>query len=150
MEEHGYEIAGDKLDSGKANYFLTVTTGIVIAVGALISLLSFFVLMLSIYLLLQKNMRKLQDLLMLGYTPAEVSAPYIRMVIAINAAVLVLSVVLMAVARAYYLPMLEAIGTGGGSLLTAIAVAIAVMALITAGNVVAIRRRIATLWRQTD
>ena len=39
MEEHGYEIAGDKLDSGKANYFLTVTTGIVIAVGALISLL---------------------------------------------------------------------------------------------------------------
>ena len=46
--------------------------------------------------------------------------------------------------------MLEAIGTGGGSLLTAIAVAIAVMALITAGNVVAIRRRIATLWRQTD
>ena len=150
MEEHGYEIAGDKLDSGKANYFLTVTTGIVIAVGALISLLSFFVLMLSIYLLLQKNMRKLQDLLMLGYTPAEVSAPYIRMVIAINAAVLVLSVVLMAVARAYYLPMLEAIGTGGGSLLTAIAVAIAVMGLITAGNVAAIRRRIATLWRQTD
>ena len=87
---------------------------------------------------------------MLGYTPAEVSAPYIRMVIAINAAVLVLSVVLMAVARAYYLPMLEAIGTGGGSLLTAIAVAIAVMGLITAGNVAAIRRRIATLWRQTD
>ena len=150
MEEHGYEIAGDKLDSGKANYFLTVTTGIVIAVGALISLLSFFVLMLSIYLLLQKNMRKLQDLLMLGYTPAEVSAPYIRMVIAINAAVLVLSVVLMIVARTYYLPMLEAIGTGGGSLLTAIAVAIAVMGLITAGNVAAIRRRIATLWRQTD
>ena len=71
---------------------------------------------------------------MLGYTPAEVSAPYIRMVIAINAAVLVLSVVLMIVARTYYLPMLEAIGTGGGSLLTAIAVAIAVMALITAGS----------------
>ena len=46
--------------------------------------------------------------------------------------------------------MLEAIGTGGGSLLTAIAVAIAVMGLITAGNVAAIRRRIATLWRQTD
>lgn len=148
MEEHGYEIAGDKLDSGKANYFLTVTTGIVIAVGALISLLSFFVLMLSIYLLLQKNMRKLQDLLMLGYTPAEVSAPYIRMVVAINAAVMLLSVILMAIARTVYLPMLEGLGAAGSSLLPAIAVALIVMGLITLGNIIAISRRISTLWRQ--
>lgn len=148
MEDHGYEIAGDKLDSGKANYFLTVTTGIVIAVGALISLLSFFVLMLSIYLLLQKNMRKLQDLLLLGYTPAQVSAPYIRLVVAINASVLVLAVLLMIAARAAYLPMLEALGASGGSLLASIAVAVLVMGLITMGNVAAISRRISTLWRQ--
>ncbi len=148
MEDHGYEIAGDKLDSGKANYFLTVTTGIVIAVGALISLLSFFVLMLSIYLLLQKNMRKLQDLLLLGYTPAQVSAPYIRLVVAINASVLVLAVLLMIAARAAYLPMLEALGASGGSLLASIAVAVLVMGLITLGNVAAISRRISTLWRQ--
>lgn len=150
MEEHGYEIAGDKLDSGKANYFLTVTTGIVIAVGALISLLSFFVLMLSIYLLLQKNTRKLQDLLMLGYTPAEVSALYIRLVVAINGMVMLLSVTVMIIARSCYMPMVETLGEGGGSLLAAISVAIAVMGLITAGNVIAIRRRINTLWRQVD
>ncbi len=150
MDSHNYEIAGDKVDSGKANYFLTVMTGIVIAVGALISLLSFFVLMLSIYLLLQKNTRKLQDLLMLGYSPAEVSKPYINLVIAINASVMVLSVILMIIGRAYYMPLLEAFGSVGGSLWLAIAVAFTIMALITAGNVTAIRRRISTLWRQKE
>ena len=150
MDAHDYEIAGDKADSGKASYFLTVMTGIVIAVGVLISLLSFFVLMLSIYLLLQKNTKKLQDLLMLGYSPAEVSVPYVRMVVAINAAVMLLSVVLMLVGRACYLPMLEVFGSVGGSLCPSIAVAVAIMGLITGGNVIAIRRRVSALWHQQD
>ena len=44
MDEHHYEVAGDKMSSSKANYFLTVISGIVITVGIIISLLSFFVL----------------------------------------------------------------------------------------------------------
>lgn len=55
MKKHGYEIAGDKMNSNKASYMLTVIMGIVIAVGLVISLLSFFILILSIYLLLQKT-----------------------------------------------------------------------------------------------
>lgn len=150
MDAHNYEIAGDKMDSSKVNYFLTVMISIVISVGIIISLLSFFVLMLSIYLLLQKNTRKLQDLLMLGYSPAEVSQPYIRMVVAINGAVFVLSVLLMTACRAYYMPMVEAFGVGGTNILAATAVALVIMALITTGNVIAIRRKIATLWRQKE
>lgn len=78
MKKHGYEIAGDKMNSNKASYMLTVIMGIVIAVGLVISLLSFFILILSIYLLLQKSTRKLQDLLLLGYTPAEVAGTYVK------------------------------------------------------------------------
>lgn len=150
MDAHNYEIAGDKVDSSKANYFLTVMISIVIAVGAIISLLSFFVLMLSIYLLLQKNTKKLQDLLMLGYTPAEVSAPYSKMVVIINCAVMLLAIVLMIAGRAYYMPMLSAFGVGGASLIASIAIAIVIMGLITTGNVIAIRRNINTLWRQKE
>ena len=138
------------MNSGKANYFLSVIIGIVIAVGVLISLLSFFVLMLSIYLLLQKNTKKLQDLLMLGYHPRQVAAPYIRMVAAINGAVLVASIVLMVVARSFYMGMLHAFGVNGSSLAAAIVVAVAIMGCITAGNVIAIRSKINQLWRQTD
>jgi len=148
MAQHHYDVAGDKMNSSKANYFLTVIVSIVIAVGVVISLLSFFVLMLSIYLLLQKNTRKLQDLLLLGYSPAQVARPYMLLVLAINAAVLVLAIVLMLLARLWYMPMLHAFGVSGASVVLAIAVGLVIMALITAGNLLAIRRKVASLWLQ--
>lgn len=148
MSAHHYDIAGDKMSSSKANYFLTVIISIVISVGILISLLSFFVLMLSIYLLLQKNTKKLQDLLMLGYSPHQVSMPYIKMVAAINACVLVLSVILMIISRAYYMQMIRAFGIEGSGLLISLIVAVVIMGCITTGNIIAIKRKINSLWIQ--
>ena len=148
MDAHHYEVAGDKMSSGKAYYFLTLIITIVIAVGIIISLLSFFVLMLSIYLLLQKNTKKLQDLLMLGYSPREVSRPYVKMVLYINAVVLVLATVLMLLIRASYMTVLHDFGTQGGSIAPALVVAVIIMASITTGNIVAIKRKIRSLWIQ--
>lgn len=148
MDSHNYDIAGDKLDSSKANYFLTVIIGIVIAVGVLISVLSFFILMLSIYLLLQKNTKKLQDLLLLGYTTSQVSQPYVNLVICVNSAVALLAVVLMVLCRSFYMPMLSAFKVDGASLLWSVIVAIVIMATISLGNIIAIKRKISTLWHQ--
>jgi len=146
MDEHHYEVAGDKMSSSKANYFLTVISGIVIAVGVIISLLSFFVLMLSIYLLLQKNTSKIQDLLLLGYSPAQVSKHYITLVVALNAAVLMLAIVLMLFGRMTYMGMIRAFGVGGSSIWVSILVGILIMGAITAGNIHAIRQKINSLW----
>ncbi len=146
MDEHHYEVAGDKMSSSKANYFLTVISGIVIAVGVIISLLSFFVLMLSIYLLLQKNTRKLQDLLLLGYSPNQVSKHYILLVISLNACVLLLAIVLMLLGRMTYMDMIHAFGVSGAGIGVAILVGILIMGAITAGNIVAIRRKVNSLW----
>lgn len=150
MESHNYEIAGDKLESGKANYFLTVIIGVVVAVGVLISLLSFFVLMLSIYLILQKNSKKLQDLLMLGYSPSQVSKPYVVMVVVINSAVCIGSIVGMLVLRTQYLPMINAFGAESSTLYISLSAGITIMTSITIGNIVAIKRKVSTLWRQKD
>ena len=146
MDEHHYEVAGDKMSTSKANYFLTVISGIVIAVGIIISLLSFFVLMLSIYLLLQKNTRKLRDLLLLGYSPSEVSKPYIMLVVGLNAAVLVAAIVLMLLGRTTYMGMIHAFGVSGAGIGVAILVGILIMGAITAGNIHAIRRKVNALW----
>lgn len=146
MDEHHYEVAGDKMSTSKANYFLTVISGIVIAVGVIISLLSFFVLMLSIYLLLQKNTRKLQDLLLLGYSPREVSKHYILLVIILNAIVLVFAIVLMLLGRLAYMDMIRAFGVGGSSIWVSILVGLLIMGAITAGNIVAIRNKVNSLW----
>ena len=146
MDEHHYEVAGDKMSSSKANYFLTVISGIVIAIGVIISLLSFFVLMLSIYLLLQKNTTKIQDLLLLGYSPNQVSKHYILLVVALNAAVLVLAIILMLIGRMAYMDMIHAFGISGAGVGVAILVGLIIMGAITAGNIHAIRSKVASLW----
>ncbi|KAA6304510.1 hypothetical protein EZS27_043842, partial [termite gut metagenome] len=60
------ETEDNKLDAGKTTYFLRLIVGIVLGVGVFISLLSFYLLMLSVYLLLQKNTDKLENLLLIG------------------------------------------------------------------------------------
>lgn len=150
FSEHGYQVAGDKMNQSKAQGFLNIIVSIVIIVGIIISVLAFFILMLSIYLLLQKNTKKLQDLLVLGYSPSQVSRTYINMIIYINCAVMVVSVILMLLMRAYYLPMLNAMDVRGGSIILALIVAVVIMSLITLGNVLAIKRKIKDLWIQAS
>lgn len=140
LEAHSYERAGDNADNSRANYFLTVATGIVIAVGAVITVLAFFILMLSIYLLLQKNKRKLHDLMLLGYTPGQVARPYYALIGGINLAVLVLAVGVMLWASHYWVTQFEEIGIQSASPVAAILTGLAISATVTAFNCLAIRR----------
>ena len=73
MDENGNEIADGQLDAGRMTYFLRVVTGIVFSVGLLISILSFYILMLSVYLLVEKNSDKIENLLLIGYSPSRAS-----------------------------------------------------------------------------
>lgn len=147
MESHGYEIAGDKTATGKAAYFLSLVTTVVVAIGALISLLAFFILLLSIYLLLQKNRAKIHDLMTLGYTPGQVSRYYITLVAAVNLLVLVLAVAGMLAASASWRGQLDALGATAASPVPTIIIGVAIMAVITLGNILAIRRNIRSAFR---
>ena len=140
MEENNYEIAGDKADNSRANYFMTVVTGIVIAVGAVISVLAFFILMLSIYLLLQKNRRKVHDLMLLGYSSGAVARCYYLLIAGVNAAVCVLAVIVMLIASRYWVDQFETIGIKSASPLAAILTAVIIVTVITAINCFAVRR----------
>ena len=117
------------------------------AVGLLISALSFYILMLSIYLLVQKNADKLQNLRLIGYSPARVSLPYQLLTIGMNACVLLLALVLVFWIRGRYLerlwqmfPTLQEGATG-----TTILLGIILFLLVSLLNIIAIRRKIATL-----
>lgn len=142
FDDHDYESAGDKADNGRAAYFLSVVTGVVIAVGVVISLLAFFILLLSIYLLLQKNRDKLRMLMMLGYTPGAVARYYYRIVATINGCILAGAVACMLSAQHLWHVPLKEIGVGSESPWMAILTGTAIMAAITAGNFYAISRNI--------
>ena len=140
FDKYGYEVAGDKNDNSQAAYFLTVITTIVLAVGAIITILAFFILMLSIYLLLQKNRQKLHDLMLLGYTPFGVARSYYVLIGVINLSVLVLAIVMALWASSWWAPRLNDIGIESSSPLTAILVGVAIILVITLINILSIRR----------
>ena len=109
FQERGYETENDKLDAGKTTWFLKMTVGIVMGVGVLISILAFYILMLSIYLLLQKNAVKMQNLLLLGYSPARVALPYQLLTLLLNGAVWIFAILIVYFIRSHYLVLLEGI-----------------------------------------
>ena len=61
LARKGYEAEGDRRDDGKATRFLRLAAGGVAGVGMAFSAMSFYVLMLSIFLLLQKNSDKIEN-----------------------------------------------------------------------------------------
>lgn len=141
LEAHGYESAGDKVSSGRAAFFLRVLTGVVGVVGALISLLSFFILLLSIWLLLQKNREKLSQLLMLGYSPAGVARYYDMIVCCVNVAVFIGAVAMLYSGALLWRGPLGTIGISSSSLLLTLLTGAGLMALVTILNIAAIHRK---------
>ncbi len=142
MESHDYEIAGDKTAGGKAAYFLSMVTTVVVAIGAIISILAFFILLLSIYLLLQKNRSKIHDLMLLGYTPGQVARYYQTIVATVNLSVLLLAVAGMLAASSMWQEQIEALGARGASCVPTVLTGTAIILAITAGNIIAISRNI--------
>lgn len=142
LTDNNYEVAGDKVDNGKASYFLSIVTAVVVSVGAVICLLAFFILLLSIYLLLQKNKEKLHDLMLLGYSPSQVARNYYVLIGSVNVAVLVLAIGIMSVASWLWSEPLFNLGVDGASPIVSIAVGVLIVVAVTAGNFIAISRNI--------
>lgn len=106
MSEHDYEIEDDKLNSSKTTYFLRIASFAIFGIGLLITILSIFVLLLSIYLLIEKNASKFQNLFLLGYSRFRISLPYQILVLCVNAIVLAIAYMLMLLTRDKYMEIL--------------------------------------------
>lgn len=149
FQKKGYETEDDKLDAGKTTWFLKMIISIVMGVGLLISALSFYILMLSIYLLLQKNTVKLENLLLLGYSPGKVAAPYQFLTFGLNILVLLLAVVLVLWLRNYYLDILTVLAPQmeHESLSNMFVTGGILFVVVSILNVVAIRSKVISIWK---
>ncbi len=74
LSDNGYELGGDKAFGGRASQIAGVLTAIVIGVGIVIVLLSFGLLLLSVWLLLYKNRYTTTLLMLEGYSAKHRSA----------------------------------------------------------------------------
>lgn len=142
MKSKDYEIAGDKVDNDKVSYFMAIITIVVVCIGVVISVMAFFILLLSIYLLMQKNKDKITNLMMLGYTPSQVARSYKILVGVVNAIVLLMSVTIVLISSSLWGDALDSMGGETASPIMMIIVAIVVMSIITIGNFCTISRSI--------
>ncbi len=149
LENREYEMDDEKLDAEKTTYFLRMVVTLVMLIGLVISILSFYILMLSIYLLVQKNSSKLQNLLLIGYRPSRVALPYQTLTVILNLSVLVIAWVALYMVRDYYMDIIYSLypQMQDGSMMPAIIFGIILFALVTIVNYIAIQRKVMVLWR---
>ena len=147
LARKGYETEGDVRDEGRAARMLRLVAGSAAGIGLLFSVMAFYILILSIFLMLQKSRDKLSDLLLLGYAPRQAARPYVRLAVAMNLGVTLVALTATWGVRAAYLPVLETLqedyapaGTG----LTALCAGV-VCLLMSLLDAAAIRRTIARL-----
>lgn len=149
LQERGYETDADKLDASKTTFVLRVIVSIVMAIGIVISLLSFYILMLSIFLLVQKNSAKLENLLLLGYSPTKVSFPYQAMTISLNVLVLILAIVVMLIVRAVYLSYFESFfpNISVQGVFPAFLAGLLLLVIVSVFHVIVIRKKVINIWK---
>ncbi len=144
FEQNGLEMESDRLNAEKTTYFLRLIVTLVIAIGLIISTLSFYILMLSIYLLVQKNTEKLQNLLLIGYRRARVALPYQLLTMGLNIIVLAIAIVAVVLIRDYYMTTIQALypEITHGSIAHAVKLGIVLFLIVTMLNAIIIRRKI--------
>ncbi|WP_024994517.1 membrane protein [Phocaeicola paurosaccharolyticus] len=149
FKDKGYDTENDKLDAGKTTWFLKVVSGIVFSVGLIISILSFYILMLSIYLLLQKNTSKLENLLLIGYSPGKVALPYQVLTLTLNILVLFVSIAIVWCIRKQYMDFISNIfpDLPEGQMVYAIVVGFILFVSVSIFNIFAVKKKIMLIWR---
>lgn len=152
LDENGYEVETDKLDAEKTTYFLRMMVTMVMVVGLVISILSFYILMLSIYILVQKNSSKLENLLLIGYSPANVSKPYQLLTMGLNIVVLIVAWIVLFFLRSYYMDFIETLfpDIDEGSMLPAILLGLVLFFIVSVLNIIAIRRKVMKIWNRKE
>lgn len=152
MDSKGYDVEDGNLNAEKTTYFLRMMVSMVVIVGLIISALSFYILMLSIYLLVQKNASKLENLLLLGYSPGRVALPYQLLTVTLNASVLVIVWIALYFIRSYYMGIIETLfpDIEDGSIVPAVGFGLLLFAGVSLLNLWVVRRKIMRIWHRKD
>lgn len=146
LEERDWEVAGDK-SASQASFMLKVVTAIVLMIGVVITLLSFFILLLSVSLIMEKNRDKLHSLLMLGYRLQAVGRPYVLLITLSTLAAFVAALAGMLLLRGYYLQPLLGLGAEPSGVSAPIGVGMVLTCVILFFNIYAVRHKVYEAWR---
>lgn len=152
LDKHGYDTEADDADASRAASLMRLVTSAVLVIGLVISALAFYVLLLSIFLLLQKHTEKIDNLLLIGYSPTMVARPFHLLTIVLNILVLIGALVIVVITRAWYLPLFGELYKQfeAAAFVPTLITGIIIFLLVSLLNFVAIRRKVATIWHMHE
>lgn len=102
--------------------------------------------------MVQKNTTKLENLLLIGYSPIRVAMPYEILTLSLNASVLVIAIIIISFTRNYYMGIIETLfpQIEDGSMWPAIMLGVVLFVFVSVMNLIAIYRKIMRIWWRKD
>lgn len=107
VNEKGYTVEGGEMV--RLQSFVNAVLFVIIAIGVLVSLLAFSLLLISILLLIEKNKEKFLNLYSIGYPVAQIAAPYRILVIFVDVAVWIAALAMAMVSYSRFEVILQSV-----------------------------------------
>ncbi len=147
FEQKELEISTNKLNESKTNRLLQIILAIVLIVGLLICSLACYILLLSIFLLLQENKLNIEKLLLLGYSTHSIAVQYYRLIAVVNIISYIVAVGFMLIIRHFYINQLGGFMQAADtpSIIPSCAILLAAITIATTINVLVVRKSISKL-----
>ena len=140
IEEHGYNVKQDELETSKRVFFFKLAIAAVLVVAIIIILLSVAFIVMSLNLIVQRNRELFVNLYGIGYSPQSIARFYQVLVSVITAADMGLAIVAAILLRNIYVGRLSSMFQIQGSITPIILTAIALtVILIVAYNINVLR-----------
>ncbi len=102
FQDNQYRVDSNILSNAKALMFLRIISAIVLTIGIIIIALAFWLMIVSLLLLLERNHDNIAKLGMLGYLNREISKPYIILIITLLLSTFVVAIIPLSVFRNSY------------------------------------------------
>lgn len=147
LADNNYGVENDLTDASKTKYFFRILLLGLVVIGFIICSLSVYIIMLSIFILLQKLTEHIDSLLLIGYSMRSVSMPYCLISTILNVISLILSFVLVGILRNHYFEIFTSLyELDESSMAVSIICGVILCVMIFIINTIVISRKVKSIW----
>lgn len=111
LKKKGYRVEGNA-DNLRLQALVNGILYVVIGIGSIVSTLAFFLLLISIQLLIEKNKDKFVNLYSLGYTIRQIASPYILLVAGVDTLVWLMAITVVSIVYPFLFDFIAVISPG--------------------------------------
>lgn len=140
FKEHGIDASGISGETSRLTTIVRGVTAVAGCTGCALCLLAFFIMTLSLRLLVQKNKDAIRDLRRLGFPTEEIAGIYRQLVMFTNAAALIGALIVLYASAPIWQPTIIALGASPASLFPAVIFTFATASIFTAASCLGLGR----------